>query len=136
MSGDAEAIHEIREKMVGIEHRLNANEEILRELKEVVKMQHKTIIEIVKMQEKQQAFDDGLLQLRSDFDTRNKEIEPVLNEFRTSNAKTKGIVIASLFFMSMLQGTLLYIWNDTNKNVNSRFERIERVAFKENRETK
>lgn len=136
MSGGDDAIHEIREKMVGIEHRLSANEEILRELKEVVKMQHKTIIEIVKMQEKQQAFDDGLLQLRSDFDTRNRQIEPVLNEFRTSNAKTKGVVLASLFFIGMLQGTLMYIWNDSNKNTNSRFERIERVAFKENREMK
>lgn len=136
MNGDSDAIHGIREKMVGIEHRLTANEEILRELKEVVKMQHKTIIEIVKMQEKQQSFDDGLLQLRSDFDTRNREIEPVLNEFRTSNAKTKGIVMASVFFIGMLQGSLMYIWNDTNKNVNSRFERIERSTFKENREAK
>lgn len=135
MTGSADTIHEIKAQMVGIHHRMQANEEILLELKEVVKVQHKTIIEIVKMQEKQQVFDRDVLQLRQDFDDRNEKIEPILTEFRTSNAKWKGVIMASVFFFSLLQSVLVYVWNDSQSNMKSEITEIKQ-SIKEIRDHK
>lgn len=143
MSEPTEVLHGIREEMVGMKHRLAASELILAEMKEVAKSQNKTIIEIVKMQEKQQSFDREFLQLKKDFDEQNKANEPLFNEFRSTVGKINGIMIAALFFLTLIQGGLVYIWNTNNSvmkdaqaQTNEKIRQIEKIIYTENRDLK
>lgn len=119
-------ISELKEDLIGIKHRQNSTEEILREMKEVVSTQHKTILEIVKMQEKQQSFDREVLQLRQDFENRTAATEPVMAEFRVTMGKINGMMVAAIFFLSLIQAGVTYVWNSNNSNINARFDRIEK----------
>lgn len=119
--------HHLELKLVGIDHRMNATEEILKEVKNVLVEQNKTIAEMVKIQEKQHIQERDLHNFRKEFTSRNDSIDPILNEFRTTMGKITGIVAATTFFVVIIQGLLGYIIT----NAFERLDRVERIVLVE-----
>lgn len=119
--------HSLELEMVGINHRLHTTEQILKEMKNVLVEQNKTITEMVKLQEKQNIQERDLITLRKEFARRNEETNPILDEFKTTAARTAGILAASTFFLVMLQGIIGYI----ALNTLDRIDRVERTIYVE-----
>ena len=109
------------EKEVGIiGHRMNSTEEILKEIKNVLVEQNKSILGMVKIQERQHTQEREIDNLRKDIAAKHAVTEPVLDSFKTSIAKVSGFVAASIFFMAIIQGIVGYM-------VTNAFERLDRV---------
>lgn len=117
--------HSIELELVSVNHRLNTTEEILKEVKNVLVEQNKTIVEMVKLQEKQHIQERDLVGLKKDFANKNKITDPILDEFKTSSARITGIVAATTFFLCLLQGILGY----AAMNALDRLDRIEQTLF-------
>jgi len=112
--------HKLELKLVGIDYRLDTSEEILKEIKNVLVEQNKTIVEIVKIQERQQNQESNILRLQNDFCKQNEEYAPIFDEFRLTKGKIMGIVAASSFFIIIIQICIGYI-------ISNAFERINRI---------
>lgn len=111
----------ILEKEVGvIGHRMNSTEEILKEIKNVLVEQNKSILGMVKIQERQHTQEREIDSLRKDIAAKYAITEPLLDNFKTTVAKVSGFVAASIFFMAIIQGIIGYM-------VTNAFERLERV---------
>ncbi len=111
----------VLEKEVGIiGQRLSSTEEILKEIKNVLVEQNKSIFGMVKIQERQHTQEREIENLRKEIAAKHAVTEPVLDNFKTSIAKVSGFVASSIFFMAIIQGIVGYM-------VTNEFERLDRV---------
>lgn len=120
--------HQHLEKEVGIiGHRMNTAEEILKEIKNVLVEQNKSILGMVKIQERQHTQEREIESLRKDIAAKHALSEPVIEQFKITTAKVSGFVAAAVFFMAIIQGIIGYMVT----NAFERLERIETIAISE-----
>lgn len=125
MPTNDEKVIDIEKHLVSVDHRLNTSEEILREIKNVIVDQNRTIIDIVKLQEKQQNGERDFEQLKENFEHQKDKTDKILDDYNAVKGKVYGVILAATFFIVIIQACVTYIWNTDQQTVGHRLDQLE-----------
>lgn len=112
MSQEQQRIELLEKDMLGISYRLDNQQEVLKEIRDVLVQQSQILQNVTAIREMVNQVRADVDELEDTFENRKKDTDNAHKDFREYVNKSKGVVLTLMFFFTIIQGTIAFVLKD------------------------
>lgn len=110
-------VRELQDDMISVKHILSSQESILREIKDALVMQAKTLEEVTRVRDRLQVLDEDIMRVDRKFEERKRLTDEKIIQGESFKGQIKGALSVFVIVISFVQGMIAWYVSGTDTKI-------------------